>query len=71
MVFLANSDSALQKSEYLFSFNHVEVPDLAAFESLGFPLKQTVRVSLTDNQKEEESKEKDMQAQLWGSQTEQ
>ena len=71
MVFLANSDSALQKSEYLFSFNHVLVPDLAAFESLGFPLKQTVRVSLTDNQKEEESKEKDMQAQLWGSQTEQ
>lgn len=49
MIFLARSESALQKSEHLFAFNHVEIPDLQSFESLGFPLKQTLRVSLTDS----------------------
>lgn len=54
MVFVVNSDSAIQKSEYLFAFNHLEVGDLAAFESLGFPLKQTIRVGLTAAQRQAE-----------------
>ena len=50
MVFTTNSEAIVQKSEHLFAFNHREIPDLEAFERLGFPLKQTVKVELTDDQ---------------------
>ena len=50
MVFTTNSDTVVQNSVYLYAFNHNEIPNLEAFAKLGFPLKQTVRVELTDGQ---------------------
>ena len=49
MVFLVHSSVALQRSsEQLRVLNSETVPDLQAFASLGFPLKQTLKVKLTE-----------------------
>ena len=55
MVFLVHSPKTLYRSEQLRIFNSKTIPDLEAFAKLGFPLKQTVKVKLTERQQKSQA----------------
>ena len=44
MIFIANADNVVQKSHLLRALNSKVFPDLKAFNNLGFPLKQTLKI---------------------------
>lgn len=44
-----HNQKTLFRSEQLYVLNSETIPDLEAFANLGFPLRQTVKVSLTEN----------------------
>jgi len=50
LVFAVHSANNMYRSEQLRALNSETIPDLEAFAKLGFPLKQTVKVHLTDRQ---------------------
>ena len=58
ILFLVNSHSSIQRSEQLRVLDSEILPDLKAFQSLGFPLKQTVKVNLTSRQSQITKKQK-------------
>ncbi len=45
MVFLVHSHDMIYRSEQLRALDSESIPDLEAFQKLGFPLKQTIKVS--------------------------